>query len=253
MNRRITRSQHSKLQAMSSESVNSSEILSPPPKASSSNNNLHFCGIRNLGYTCYANSILQVLYNSDTICTLIRTKKTLGPFHKELGTLFERMYGKPMRQGADGNIYYPSVRPSQFLNAFRAKRSEFVKDEQHDAQEFFYFLLNFLHTETNEALKQTAEPPSATTSLSNAQKVWSHQVEYIDNSPYSRLFMGQIKFTLTCLACGHQSRSWESFWQLQLNVPEGGTVVEGGTVASSAEPVPTLATCIEHFLAEEVI
>lgn len=240
---------------MSSESEGSSEFLSPPPKASVATNSLHYCGIRNLGFTCYVNSILQVLYNCDSIRTLIRTKKTLGPFHKELGSLFDRMYGKPMRKAADGNIYYPSVRPNTFLTAFRAKQPEFVKDEQHDAQEFFYFLLNFLHTETNEALKQSAEPSAATApttaSLNRAHEAWSHQVNDIDNSPYSRLFMGQMESTLSCLGCGHQSRSWECFWQLQLEIPDGGDGKKD--LVAAIETVPTLSRCIEHFLAVEVM
>lgn len=214
------------------------EILSSSIASSSSSNNPHhYKGIQNLGFTCYANSILQVLYTSENTSTLIRNNKNLGQFHNELGILFDRMYEGTARLDKDGNTTYSYVKPNKFFDAFRATRTEFIKDEQHDAQEFFTFLLNFLHNEAIEGLMQTGEPSTA-------------QVNYVDESPYSRLFMGQMESTLSCLACGHQSRSCEPFWQLQLNVP--GDVVEGITIVDTTEPVPTLSTCIEYFLAEEV-
>lgn len=230
MNRIITRAQGTKIREMMLEAENKDlQILSSSSIASSSspNNPHHYTGIQNLGFTCYANSILQVLYTSESTFTLIRNNKNLGQFHNELGILFDRMYRM-----------YSYVRPFKFFDAFRAIRTEFVKDEQHDAQEFFTFLLNFLHNEAIEGLMQTGEPSTA-------------QMNYIEESAYSRLFMGQMESTLSCLACDHQSRSCEPFWQLQLNVP--GDVVEGVTVVDPTEPMPTLSTCIEYFLSEEVI
>lgn len=165
-----------------------------------------------------------------------------GPLHGHLAELFTRMSKAEYNKSPGGRSYYPYIKPNKFNSAFRKLRPEFVKGEQHDAQEYLSWLLEKLHQETNVARSRLRPAPRQ--EVTNAQEALQYQLQYMDESPYSKIYMGQLESTLTCLSCCHQSRSWEGFWQLQLNLPDEAQV-QGKAVS--------LKGCLEIFMAEETL
>lgn len=191
----------------------------------------YYCGLRNLGNTCYVNSILQALFSLSKVRRHIYRMEessshvASGTFHRTLGRLFFQM-----RRGT-----YSVLEPADFCIKFRLAKPQFVKHEQHDAQEFLCLLLELLHDECNEAkdrkieveivmMKKDDKNEVKEKHLSEAPKTadeaWAEHVATVDDSTFSKLLMGQTESCLTCQTCGHRSVSWSSFWQIPLAVPQ---------------------------------
>ena len=200
-----------------------------------------YCGLYNDGFTCYINSVLQIIYQTKPLRSYFSVKNdTLGPFHAHLAGLFETMDHKAIAY-LDETVY-PATSAEQFTNLFRTAKPEFRAHQQHDCQEFFAILLELVHQEANQVKKR--DKPTELSEPKTAQEAWDDHVAHVDNSYLSNLFMGQMESTLSCLSCGHKSLSWSAFWQLQLQiVPD--------SLQHDLPPV-TLQDCIKNLTAEEV-
>src|SRR5699024_9666843 len=75
----------------------------------------------------------------------------------------------------------------------------------------------------------------------NAQEAWNYHLARVDNSHYSRLFVGQLESSLTCQTCTNTSLSWNCFWQLPLHIGE------------SDRTPGSVEDCIREYSAVEVI
>lgn len=94
----------------------------------------NYTGLKNLGATCYMNSVLQCLFNNEAFRNIFLSSKYDEPWQKNLQLLFNRMkYTK--RSYVDTET---------FCNTFKYFGSIINPKEQHDAQEFLEFLLNRL-------------------------------------------------------------------------------------------------------------
>ena len=100
----------------------------------------------------------------------------------------------------------PSVDSEELFNVqFRAVRREFAPHQMHDAQEYLTILLELIHQEVNAAKANCDRRPKEAPNFKSADEQWSYHQTFMDNSPLSKLFMGQMESTLTCLTCGHKS------------------------------------------------
>lgn len=228
-----------------------------------------YCGLINLGLSCYANSCLQVLFNLPPFRQYLMTHSEQGPFHKSLSELFSAMQAKSSSLEVP-NQAFVSYKPDQFIGQFRAAKRDFATHRMADAHEFFTILLDLLHQEANKVGKKTRERPKAV-EPKTSEEAWAYHEQYIDHSFWSSQLMGQVQSTLNCLTCGHKSLSWSCIWQLQLPLIAKKAVVQQQgkeqlirlnsletldinkltLSGKSTSPVITLSDCLNAYFAEE--
>ncbi|KAL1919590.1 uncharacterized protein VTP21DRAFT_1521 [Calcarisporiella thermophila] len=181
-------------------------------------------GLYNLGNTCYMNSALQCLSNSQELTRYF------------LDEVFRREVNKENPLGTGGRLadsYWNLLnnlwrapqdvfRPIQFKNVIGHYFSAFDGYQQHDAQELLAVLLDGLHEDLNRIKKKPCfEVPEWTGELPDAQvseESW-RLYRSRNDSVIVDLFQGQYKSTLVCLVCGKVSVTFDPCMYLSLPVP----------------------------------
>jgi ubiquitin carboxyl-terminal hydrolase 2/21 len=161
-------------------------------------------GIRNIGNTCYMNSVLQCLSNTKGL-----TESVLDEADGADGKLI-RVYRDLLTRIWMSNDSHP-VDTTAFKSAFQRLSPRFVGYDQQDAQEFLRLLLDKLHMDVNRVkVKPRAMPDVDDTLKDNAlaAEFWQRYLA-TDNSTVVDLFAGQLKSTLECSVCGHKSITFE--------------------------------------------
>jgi hypothetical protein len=161
-------------------------------------------GIRNIGNTCYMNSVLQCLSNTKRL-----TDSVLDDVDGADGKLI-RVYRDLLSRIWTAADSHP-VDTTAFKSAFQRLSPRFAGYEQQDAQEFLRLLLDRLHMDVNRVkVKPRAMPDVDETLKDNALAVefWQRYLA-TDNSTVVDLFAGQLKSTLECSTCGHKSITFE--------------------------------------------
>ena len=114
---------------------------------------------------------------------------------------------------------------------------------QEDSQEFLRYLLEGLHEDVNRVLTKptpiNSEIDSSLSVCEQAMEAWKRYIRR-DDSQLVDLFVGQLKSTLRCSECSHESVTFEAFWDLSLGIP-----------ARSGEV--SLLDCLDSFTKEEVL
>ncbi|NWV54408.1 UBP2 hydrolase, partial [Daphoenositta chrysoptera] len=201
-------------------------------------------GLRNLGNTCFMNSILQCLSNTKELrdyCLqnqYLRDLNNNSRMRTALMTEFAKLIQLLWTSSPN-----ESVSPSEFKTQIQRYAPRFVGYNQQDAQEFLRFLLDGLHSEVNRVL---VRPRASTDTLDHlpddekSRQMWRRYQERED-SRISDLFVGQLKSSLTCSECGYCSTAFDPFWDLSLPIPKKGY----GEV--------TLMDCLRLFTKEDVL
>ncbi|XP_009880761.1 PREDICTED: ubiquitin carboxyl-terminal hydrolase 2 [Charadrius vociferus] len=201
-------------------------------------------GLRNLGNTCFMNSILQCLSNTKELrdyCLqnqYLRDLNNNSRMRTALMTEFAKLIQLLWTSSPND-----SVSPSEFKTQIQRYAPRFVGYNQQDAQEFLRFLLDGLHSEVNRVL---VRPRASTDTLDHlpddekSRQMWRRYQERED-SRIGDLFVGQLKSSLTCSECGYCSTAFDPFWDLSLPIPKKGY----GEV--------TLMDCLRLFTKEDVL
>lgn len=161
-------------------------------------------GIRNIGNTCYMNSVLQCLSNTKSL-----TEYVLDEADGADGKLI-RVYRDLLSRIWSGNDGHP-VDTTAFKSAFQRLSPRFVGYDQQDAQEFLRLLLDKLHMDINRVKVKPRSVPELDETLKDnalAADFWQRYLA-TDNSAVVDLFAGQLKSTLECSVCGHKSITFE--------------------------------------------
>lgn len=181
-------------------------------------------GLTNLGNTCYMNSALQCLANTQLLAEYflsgmyledINRTSTLG-LHGKLaevyGKLAEDMWCAKQK----------ALSPRNFKKTIGKFNEAFRGSDQQDAQELLAFLLSGLSEDLNRIQdKPYVEQPDSDGRFDGdlADEWWRNHL-HREVSIIVALFTGQYKSLLTCSECGFKSARFEPFTFLQLPLPE---------------------------------
>ncbi|XP_063836584.1 uncharacterized protein LOC135085700 [Ostrinia nubilalis] len=201
-------------------------------------------GLRNIGNTCFMNSVLQCLSNTRPLLEYMLEDK----YADELNTTLSCMKGALMK--AFGSVIKELWRTGEcdsVVNTTTLKSQvqrfapRFMGYSQQDAQEFLRYLLEGLHEDVNRV---TVKPKPILTEIDDnlsdsakAAEAWNRYLR-MEDSRVSDIFVGQLKSTLRCTHCGHDSVTFDPFWDLSLPIPARTGALR-------------LQQCLQHFTREE--
>ncbi|XP_060107257.1 ubiquitin carboxyl-terminal hydrolase 2 isoform X2 [Heteronotia binoei] len=201
-------------------------------------------GLRNLGNTCFMNSILQCLSNTKELRDYCLQNQYLRDLNNnsrmqmalmaEFAKLIQLLWTSSPNE---------SVSPSEFKTQIQRYAPRFVGYNQQDAQEFLRFLLDGLHSEVNRVLVRPKANSDNLDHLPDDEKGRQMWMKYLDreDSRIGDLFVGQLKSSLTCCACGYCSTAFDPFWDLSL------------PIAKKSYGEVNLTDCVRLFTKEDVL
>ncbi|XP_027021145.1 ubiquitin carboxyl-terminal hydrolase 2 isoform X1 [Tachysurus fulvidraco] len=200
-------------------------------------------GLRNLGNTCFMNSILQCLSNTHDLrdyCLRNTHRTDLNINCRAKAALMEEF--AKLTQTLWTSASNEAISPSDFKTQIQKYAPRFMGYNQQDAQEFLRFLLDGLHNEVNRGSlrpRATMEDFDHLSDDEKAKRMWNKYLEKEDSKVVD-LFVGQLKSSLTCSECGFCSTVFDPFWDLSLPIAK-----------SSGEVM--LIDCLRLFTKEDVL
>ncbi|KAB0796670.1 hypothetical protein PPYR_10731 [Photinus pyralis] len=171
--------------------------LTKSPLTSLTQSTLGKVGLKNLGNTCYMNSVLQALFmtrmfRNDILATTLRE---LMPLFGKLQVLFALLqYSRR-----------PSLSPNDILTL--ARPPGFQRGHQHDSSEFLGYLLDTLHEQEKSMCAARIDDDDPAGSNSESPTI------------VQRSFGGRAVTISRCKTCDTQSARADSFRELQLSFP----------------------------------
>ncbi|XP_076249368.1 uncharacterized protein LOC143188803 isoform X2 [Calliopsis andreniformis] len=170
-------------------------------------------GLKNLGNSCYMNSIIQCLSNTTHLAKYFMDNlyaddlntnddnNTQGQVVEEVAQVIKALW----------RGQYKSISPHDLKVAVGQYKLQFESYEQQDSHEFLTFLLDWMHND----LKKTCKP---LLEMSVAEKAWDKAMGS-QRSIISDLFFGQLRSTITCSFCKQSSTTYETFNSLTTSLP----------------------------------
>ncbi|XP_025018599.1 ubiquitin carboxyl-terminal hydrolase 31 isoform X2 [Tetranychus urticae] len=223
---------HQLSSSQSSQDV-SSKLISPSPSMPQpiESKPLAICGIKNHGNTCFMNAILQCLSNTDLLAEyfVMSHYKIDLVKHNQLNLCKYGSHGEVTSQCALvfkslwTNSYSPDI-SNKFKHLVSKHCKQYEGSDQHDAQEFLFFLLDIFHEDLNIATKKKSKK------LKQIQKSWNKPDELVaaetlayhmrcDSSFIHDLFQAQLCSSLVCRSCNNYSNTFDPYMCLSLPVP----------------------------------
>ena len=170
-------------------------------------------GLRNLGNTCYMNSVIQCL--SHTLP--LRQLYVSDCYRQYLNNRGYLSYAfKRVMLELWNTTSSDSVSPYYLKRQVGIAAPIFSDYHQHDAHEFMRFLLNELHEEINSASEEGRKSPADNETLEEACDRYLSW----EDSRISQLFSGMLRSDVCCSVCRHTSTTYIPFLDLSLPIPE---------------------------------
>lgn len=201
-------------------------------------------GLRNIGNTCFLNSIVQCLSNTVLLRDYLVSKKFVRELRPESRGDLIRSFSDLLTEIWQGE--QPVVNTTAFKSQVQRFAPRFMGYNQQDAQEFLRYLLEGLHQDVNQAHRRSQrsviELPDDIPLPLKAIESWKLYLS-IENSKIVELFVGQLRSVLHFSTCGHDSITFEVFWDISLPLANRG----------DSMGIIQLSQCIEYFMREEVL
>jgi len=204
-------------------------------------------GLKNLGNTCFMNSVVQSLSNIEEFCNVLTSLPSLDAQIKSSKDVKKNVD----RRISDGVIVTDELKkvlmalkqsddksaisPDSLFQAIWKVVPRFRGYQQQDAHEFLRYMLDRLHTELLHLLpgKLKAEP-----------KVQS-------NSLVTSVFGGTLQSCVTCLTCKQTSKTNDPFLDLSIDIPQIYTGPPRKQKDGEILPVCHVHDCLQKFVEKE--
>ncbi|GMF28568.1 unnamed protein product [Phytophthora lilii] len=194
-------------------------------------------GLRNLGNTCFMNSMLQCLINTAPLRDyfLMKDSESGKPFFTteinrdnplgmkgimavEFASLLRKMWSNE----------FTVVTPSQLKSVIGQYAPQFAGYQQQDSQELMNFLLDGLHEDLNRVKTKPYTKPVERNGRSDpevAQEEWQQFLRRNDSIIVDN-FMGQLRSHVTCsnADCGNESITFDPYMSLSVPIPNKETI-----------------------------
>nr|XP_055222916.1 ubiquitin carboxyl-terminal hydrolase 6-like isoform X2 [Gorilla gorilla gorilla] len=180
-------------------------------------------GLSNLGNTCFMNSSIQCVSNTQPLTQYFISGRHLYELNRTnpigMKGHMAKCYGDLVRELWSGT--QKSVAPLKLQWTIAKYAPRFDGFQQQDSQELLAFLLDGLH----EDLNRVHEKPYVEQKDSDGRPDWEVAAEAWDNhlgrnrSIIVDLFHGQLRSQVKCKTCGHISVRFDPFNFLSLPLP----------------------------------
>ncbi|KAJ8984027.1 hypothetical protein NQ317_012251 [Molorchus minor] len=183
-------------------------------------------GLKNIGNTCFMNSVIQCLSNTRWLLEYLRKDLHLKDINSSISSMkgaLIKAFAEVIRELWSEDSSDRAVNTVSLKSQIQRFAPRFMGYAQQDAQEFLRYLLEGLHEDVNRV---TCKPKPIITEidekLSDVEKAEESWTRYLrmDNSKIVDHFVGQLKSTLKCTYCGHCSVTFDPFWDLSLPIPQ---------------------------------
>jgi hypothetical protein len=182
-------------------------------------------GIRNLGNTCFMNSIIQCLNNTKELKEYFLSEA----YRKDLNRTNPLGFGGEIADEFSILVHAlwwghcKTIAPKRFKALIGQFNSQFLANDQQDAQEFLLFLLDGLHEDLNKVVDRPRNLPEidydSFDDTDGARQAWEHHKK-LNNSIIVDLFQGMFRSIVACLTCGKQSVKFDAFMYLTLPISQ---------------------------------
>ena len=198
-------------------------------------------GLMNLGNTCFMNSSLQCLSNTEPLTDYFLAYDYRGEINYDniLGTkgALVRCYAELTKHLWLGKN--KSYCPDEFKSTMGHFSPQFQGYEQQDGQELLAFLLDGIHEDLNRVINKPYiedKDCDGTNDEGDAIIAWSNYLAR-NKSIIVDLFQGQLRNTMTCRnkdiinsdgthGCGHKNIKFDPFMYLSLPISNEGDTID---------------------------
>lgn len=210
-------------------------------------------GLKNLGNTCYMNSIIQCMSG-----TIPLARYFLGGYYRPHINRNNQFGSKGIFAESFANLNrnlweetYAFVSPVTIKDISGRINRQFRGKDQQDAQEYLEFFLDSLHEDLNvnhgrhklKDLTEEEERKREMMPIQQASAIEWQRYTHTNQSAIVSWFQGQFRSRLKCLTCGHTSTTYNPFMYLSLPIPPK---YKSGGMCSLKE-------CMDEFVKEEIL
>jgi len=215
-------------------------------------------GLRNLGNTCFMNSVLQSLSNIERFCNILTSlpslehqlntnrdsKLALTKLSSD-GIIVTEELKQVLRILRDGEDKSNSISPESLFHAIWKTVPRFRGYQQQDAHEFLRYMLDRLHTELLLLLPGKFRNDRVEEVLRGSPLAKS-------NSVVTSVFGGTLQSEVTCLNCRSTSKKLDPFLDLSVDIPQQFTgPVRKCKDRESGNQTCHIHDCLQKFMETE--